>query len=91
MSIATSGDPIVQVHRAVASGARAATTALPTVVSAGMRPGHAELLETALSETKKVLGEMARVADVGAAGASALSEQDTANAGKCDGVKDVTR
>ncbi|RIS81304.1 hypothetical protein [Mycobacteroides abscessus] len=91
MSIATSGDPIVQMHRAVASGARAATTALPTVVSAGMRPGHAELLETALSETRKTLGDLARVADVGAAGAGALSAQDTANANQYDQVKGLKR
>lgn len=90
-TIATTGDPVIQVHRGVATGARAAAAGLPTVSAAGMRPGHASILENALSETKKVLGEMARVADVGADGASALSEQDTTNAGRYGGVKGVNR
>lgn len=90
-NIATTGDPIVQMHRGVATGARAAALALPTVSAAGMRPGHTELLENALGETRRTLTELARVADVGAGGASALSEQDTANARRYDGVKEVTR
>ena len=91
-TIATTGDPVVVMHRGVAAGARSAASALPMVASSvGMRPGHAAILETALSETRKTLGELARVADVGAAGASALSEQDTTNAGKYDGVRGVNR
>lgn len=91
MTIATTGDPVVMMHRGVATGARAAAAALPTVSAAGMRPGHAAILENALSETRKVLGELARVADVGAQGAEALSEQDSENAGNYDQVKGVTR
>lgn len=91
MTIATTGDPVVVMHRGVATGARAAAAGLPTVSAIGMRPGHAAILESALSETRKTLGELARVADVGAAGASALSEQDTTNAGRYDGVRGVTR
>ncbi|SIJ34345.1 hypothetical protein [Mycobacteroides abscessus] len=90
-TIATTGDPEVMMHRGVATGARAAATALPTVSAAGMRPGHAAILETALGETRKVLGELARVADVGAAGATALSEQDTENGRSYEQVKGVTR
>lgn len=82
MRIATSGDPAIQLHRAVAAAARAAVRGLPTVSSAGMRPGHAGILENALGETRKVLMELARVADVGAGCAGALGEQDTENAGR---------
>ncbi|MBV0917227.1 hypothetical protein KC238_08150 [Mycobacteroides chelonae] len=89
--VATSGDPIVQLHRAVAASARAAASALPTVESVGMRPGHASILEAALGETRRVLEELARVADVGASGAGALGDQDSENAGKYDHVKDVKR
>lgn len=90
-TIATTGDPVVVMHRAVAAGAWAATAGLPTVSSAGMRPGHAAILEAALGETRKTLTELARVADIGAAGANALSEQDTTDAGKYGGVKEVNR
>ncbi|WP_079634508.1 hypothetical protein, partial [Mycobacteroides abscessus] len=68
-TVATTGDPIVQTHRAVAASAREAAGALPTVSSVGMRRGHAEILESALGETRKTLGELARVGDVGASGA----------------------
>ncbi|MFV8308787.1 hypothetical protein [Mycobacteroides chelonae] len=81
-TVATSGDPAIQLHRTVAQSARSAMAGLPTVNSVGMRTGHAELLESALGETRKVLGELGRVADVGASGAAALSEQDSENAGK---------
>ncbi|WP_157931797.1 hypothetical protein [Mycobacteroides abscessus] len=78
-TVATTGDPIIQAHRGVAASARAAVRALPTVSSAGMRRGHAELLEAALSDTRRVLGELARVADVGAGGAEGLGDQDGEN------------
>lgn len=84
-TIATTGDPIVQMHRAVAVGARAAARGLPTVSAVGMRAGHAELLENALRETRATLTELGRVADVGAAGASALSRQDRENGRKFEG------
>ncbi|MDQ8119586.1 hypothetical protein [Mycobacteroides abscessus] len=84
-TVATSGDPIVQMHRAVAASARAAMVALPVVDAVGMRSGHAEILESALSETRKTLGELARVADVGAGGAEGLGDQDRENAGKFGG------
>lgn len=83
--VATSGDPIVQTHRAVAQSARSAASGLPVVESAGMRAGHAGILEAALSETGRVLEELAHVGDVGAAGASGLADQDVENAGKFDG------
>ncbi len=85
MRIATSGDPAVQLHRAVAASARSAVQGLPTVSAAGMRAGHAEILEAALGETKKVLGELGRVASVGAAGAGALGEQDVESGQKFGG------
>lgn len=75
-TVATTGDPIVQMHRGVGEGARSAVASLPTVSSVGLRTGHAELLEGALSETRKALTELAHVGDVGAAGASALGDQD---------------
>lgn len=75
-TVATSGDPIVQVHRSVAQSARSAAAGLPTVSSVGMRSGHAGILESALGDTRKALGELARVADIGAGGATALADQD---------------
>ncbi|WP_237082902.1 hypothetical protein [Mycobacteroides abscessus] len=81
-TVATSGDPIVQIHRAVAASAREAAGALPVVSAAGMRPGHAGILESALGETRRVLEELARVGDVGAGGAEALGDQDRENAGR---------
>ncbi|MBN7385467.1 hypothetical protein [Mycobacteroides abscessus] len=80
-TVATTGDPIVQVHRGVAASARAEMAGLPTVESAGMRPGHVAILEAALGETRKALEELGRVADVGAAGSAALGDQDRENAG----------
>lgn len=84
-TVATTGDPIVQLHRSVAASARAAAEGLPTVSSVGMRPRHAELLGSALSDTRKMLMELARVADIGARGARALGDQDVENAGKFGG------
>lgn len=78
-TIATTGDPIVQTHRGVAASARAAVSALPTVSAEGMRRGHGELLEGAIAETRKSLEALGRVADVGAAGAEALADQDCEN------------
>ncbi|OHU18450.1 hypothetical protein BKG74_18335 [Mycobacteroides chelonae] len=89
--VATSGDPIVQVHRAVAQSARAAVTGLPVVSAAGMRSGHAEILESALGETRKTLGELARVGDVGASGAGALADQDVENGQRFGTVREVRR
>lgn len=83
--VATSGDLIVQVHKAVAASARAAMAGLPVVSAEGMRAGHAAILEAALSDTRKTLGELAHVGDVGAGGAEALGEQDRENAGKFEG------
>lgn len=87
--IATSGDPIVQLHRGVAASARAAVSALPTVSSVGMRAGHASILEAALAETRKVLMELGRVADIGASGASALADQDIESGRKFEGCWDA--
>lgn len=84
-TIATTGDPIVQAHRTVAASARAAVVGLPVVSSVGMRRGHAELLEAALSDTRKALEGLARVGDVGASGAEGLGGQDRENAGKFGG------
>lgn len=84
-TVATDGDPIVQVHRSVGEGARAAARGLPTVSSAGMRPSHAGILENALGETRRTLMELVRIADVGAGGAEALGEQDRENAGRYGG------
>ncbi|QSM95695.1 hypothetical protein I3U40_08105 [Mycobacteroides abscessus subsp. abscessus] len=91
MVIATTGDPIVQVHCAVGEGARAAAQGLPTVDSEGLRAGHAAILEGALTDTRKVLGELGRVADVGAEGAGALGEQDVESGRKFGGVGEVRR
>lgn len=84
-TVATAGDPIIQMHRTVAASARAAAGALPTVNAVGMRPGHAEILESALADTRKVLGELARVGDVGASGSAALADQDRENGRKFEG------
>ncbi|MDQ8118510.1 hypothetical protein [Mycobacteroides abscessus] len=81
-TIATSGDPVIQLHRSVGEGAREAVAGLPTVNSEGLRRGHAEILEGALRETRTALVELGRVADVGAAGAGALGEQDSENGRK---------
>ncbi|SIE27213.1 hypothetical protein [Mycobacteroides abscessus] len=85
MVIATDGDPVIRMHKSVGEGARAAVAGLPTVASEGMRAGHAELLESTLGETRAALGELARVADIGAGGAEGLGEQDHENAGKFGG------
>lgn len=84
-TVATSGDPVIQMHRGVAASARATMAGLPVVSSAGMRPGHAAILEGALSDTRKVLTELARVADVGASGAGGLGDQDRESGRKYDG------
>ncbi|CPS10868.1 Uncharacterised protein [Mycobacteroides abscessus subsp. abscessus] len=84
-TVATTGDPIIQVHKSVGEGARAAASSLPTVASAGMRPSHAGILENALGETRRTLTELGRVADVGAGGAGALADQDSENARRFGG------
>lgn len=84
-TVATSGDPIVQVHRSVAQSARSAAAGLPTVSAEGMRRGHAVILESALGDTRKTLAELAHVADVGASGAEALADQDVENSRKFGG------
>lgn len=84
-TVATLGDSVIQFHRSVAASAREAAGALPVVSSAGMRTGHAELLERALEETRVALGELAHVGDVGAGAAEALSGQDTENGQKFGG------
>ncbi|WP_147377928.1 hypothetical protein [Mycobacteroides abscessus] len=81
-TVATTGHLVIQMHKGVAASARVAAAALPTVSSAGMRRGHAELLESALGEARKSLEELARVADVGARGSAALADQDSENAGR---------
>ncbi|QSM94327.1 hypothetical protein I3U40_00220 [Mycobacteroides abscessus subsp. abscessus] len=89
--VATTGDPIVQTHRAVAASAREAAGALPTVSAVGMRSGHAGILEAALADTRKALAELARVADVGSAGAEGLSEQDRESGQKYGSVQEARR
>lgn len=84
-TVATTGDPIVQLHRSVAASARAAAEGLPTASSVGMRPSHAELLESALGETRRTLEEQARVADIGAGGAEGLGDQDVESGRKFGG------
>ncbi|SKR46298.1 hypothetical protein [Mycobacteroides abscessus] len=84
-TIATTGDPIVRMHKSVGEGARAAAAGLPVVNSAGMRAGHAAILENAIADTRKVLEGLARVADVGSAGAEALGEQDSENGRRFSG------
>lgn len=81
-TIGTTGDPIVRMHKSVGEGARAAAAGLPTVNSVGMRAGHAEILESALGETRRTLEGLAHVADVGARGAGALGDQDRENGRK---------
>lgn len=81
-TVATTGDPVIQMHKGVAASARSAVASLPTVSAVGMRSDHAELLEGALSDTRRVLAELARVGDVGSAGATALADQDSENAGR---------
>lgn len=85
MMIATSGDPVIRMHRAVGEGAREAAAGLPTVNSEGLRPGHAEILETALGDTRKALEELGRVADIGAGGAEGLGDQDCENGRRYEG------
>lgn len=91
MVISTTGDPIVRMHKSVGEGARAAAAGLPVVNSVGMRAGHAELLEGALTGTRRTLTELGRVADVGAQGAGALGEQDQESGRKFGGVREVRR
>ncbi|ANO21772.1 Uncharacterised protein [Mycobacteroides abscessus subsp. abscessus] len=90
-TIATTGDPAIQMHKSVATSARAAADGLPTVSAAGMRRGHAELLEAALGETRKSLEELARVGDVGASGAEGLGGQDRESGQKFNGVREARR
>lgn len=90
-TVATAGDPIVQLHRGVAASARAAVASLPVVSAVGMRRGHAEILESALGETRRTLGELARVADVGAEGAGALADQDVENGRRFGTVREARR
>ncbi|SHO82887.1 hypothetical protein [Mycobacteroides abscessus] len=81
-TVATTGDPVIQMHKGVAASARSAVAGLPTVDSVGMRSGHAEILESALGETRRTLEGLAHVADVGARGAGALGDQDRENGRK---------
>ncbi|MBV6362768.1 hypothetical protein HZD78_22745 [Mycobacteroides chelonae] len=90
-TVATSGDPIIQMYKNTAQSARAAAQGLPVVSAVGMRPSHVAVLEAALGDTRKVLEGLARVADVGAQGAEALSGQDRENAGKFGTVREVRR
>ncbi|AGM27705.1 hypothetical protein [Mycobacteroides abscessus] len=84
-TVATTGDPVIQMHKGVAASARSAVAGLPTVDSVGMRSGHAGILEAALGETRKSLEELGRVADVGAGGAKGLADQDVENGRKYEG------
>lgn len=90
-TIATTGDPIAQVHKSVAASARSAAAGLPTVSAVGMRAGHASILESALGETRKALEELAHVGDVGAGGAEGLGAQDVENGRKYGGVQEARR
>lgn len=90
-TVATSGDPVIQLHRTVAQSAREAVASLPVVSAAGMRRGHAGLLEGALTDTRKSLEELARVADVGASGAGALADQDSESGQKFGSVQEARR
>ncbi|MDO3012483.1 hypothetical protein P5V34_00620 [Mycobacteroides abscessus subsp. abscessus] len=85
--ISTSGDSVIRMHKSVGEGARSAASSLPTVSAAGLRSGHAELLESALGETRRTLEELGRVADVGAQGAGALGEQDVESGQKFSAVQ----
>ncbi|PVB10696.1 hypothetical protein [Mycobacteroides abscessus] len=89
--VATTGDPIVQMHKGVAQSARATMAGLPTVSSMGMRRGHAAILESALGDTRKTLAELAHVADVGAAGAGGLGDQDSESGQKYGTVQEARR
>lgn len=84
-TVATDGDPIIQLHKSVGEGARAAAAGLPVVNSVGMRAAHAGILEGALSDTRRALTELARVADIGASGAEGLGDQDSENARRFGG------
>lgn len=90
-TVATTGDSVIRMNRAVAVGARAAAQGLPTVESEGLRRGHAEMLEGALAETRATLGELTRVADIGASGAEGLGDQDSESGRKFGGVREVRR
>lgn len=90
-TVATTGDPVIQMHKGVAQSARAAAGALPTVDAVGMRPGHAAILEGALADTRKTLGELAHVGDVGAGGAGGLADQDSENGRKYGSVQEARR
>ncbi|PVA22687.1 hypothetical protein [Mycobacteroides abscessus] len=90
-TVATTGDPVIQMHRAVAASARAAAAGLPVVSAVGMRTGHAELLEGAIAETRKTLGELARVGDVGARGAEGLGGQDRESGQRFGTVQEARR
>ncbi|UJW67163.1 hypothetical protein [Mycobacteroides chelonae] len=85
MLIATTGDPVIQMHRGIAESARSAAAGLPVVSAVGMRADHAAILESALGETRRELGELVRLADVGAAGAEGISQQDAENASRYEG------
>lgn len=86
-TVATAGDPVIQMHKNTAQSARAAMSGLPVVSSAGMRAGHAEILEAALADTRKALGELAHVGDVGAEGAGGLADQDRESGQKFGNVQ----
>ncbi|AMT69293.1 MULTISPECIES: hypothetical protein [Mycobacteroides] len=90
-TVATTGDPIVQLHRATAQSARSAAGALPVVSAVGIRASHAGILTDALAETRKVLAELAHVGDVGASGAEGLSGQDHESGQKFGTVREARR
>lgn len=84
-TVATAGDPAIQMHKNTAQSAREAVTELPVVSAVGIRPGHAAILEAALADTRKSLEELARVADVGASGAEALGSRMSRTRGSSEG------
>lgn len=90
-TVATSGDPVIQMHKNTAQSARAAMAGLPVVSAVGMRAGHAAILEGALADTRKTLGELARVGDVGASGAGALGDQDRESGQRFGTVQEARR
>lgn len=90
-TVATSGDPVIQMHKNTAQSARAAVAGLPAVSAVGMRVGHAAILEAALGETRRVLEELGRLGDVGAVGAGGLADQDAESGQKFDGVQEARR